>query len=187
MNAPPYSRLRARIALTTCLVLGLAALAWATFVSPLPRLSYNRSNSVAIGWYWVEPFGGWRGLAPRELSVESIVLISLPPEIAAFAARRGYLPSHIPLIKRVGAVSPQEVCIEKGIVGIDGVVVAVVLATDRLGRKLPSWQHCRRLASGELFLLSVTNPASFDSRYFGPIRASSVIGVAHPLWLERRS
>jgi type IV secretory pathway protease TraF len=39
-------------------------------------------------------------------------------------------------------------------------------------------QLCRRLEPGELFLLSVTNPASFDSRYFGPVSASAVIGVA---------
>jgi type IV secretory pathway protease TraF len=47
-------------------------------------------------------------------------------------------------------------------------------------------QLCRRLEPGELFLLSVTNPASFDSRYFGPVSASAVIGVAHPVWLETR-
>ena len=73
-----------------------------------------------------------------------------------------------------------------GVVHIDGVPAATVLPTDRLGRPLPSWQQCRRLESGELFLLSVTNPASFDSRYFGPIAASTVIGVAHPVWLETR-
>ncbi|MBI3531959.1 MAG: S26 family signal peptidase, partial [Burkholderiales bacterium] len=38
------------------------------------------------------------------------------------------------------------------------------------------------LHDGELFLLSATNPASFDSRYFGPIAASAVIGSAQPLW-----
>src|SRR4051812_25740001 len=40
---------------------------------------------------------------------------------------------------------------------------------------------CRRLALRELLLLSSTNPASFDSRYFGPILASDVIGSAQPL------
>jgi len=71
-------------------------------------------------------------------------------------------------------------------VRIDGVPSAAVLRADRLGRPLPSWQQCRRLRPGELFLLSVTNPASFDSRYFGPVSAAAVIGVARPVWLEPR-
>jgi type IV secretory pathway protease TraF len=78
------------------------------------------------------------------------------------------------------------VCIASGIVRIDGVPTAAVLRSDRLGRLLPSWQQCRRLEPDELFLLSVTNPASFDSRYFGPVSAPTVIGVAHPVWLESR-
>ena len=92
----------------------------------------------------------------------------------------------MPLLKRVGAVAPQEVCTTGGIVRIDGVPSAAVLPADRWGGPLPSWQQCRHLESGELFLLSVTNPASFDSRYFGPVSASAVIGVAHPVWLESR-
>ena len=72
------------------------------------------------------------------------------------------------------------------IVRIDGLPSATVLPADRWGRPLPSWQQCRLLNSGELFLLSVTNPASFDSRYFGPVNASAVLGVAHPVWLESR-
>jgi len=91
---------------------------------------------------------------------------------------------HMPLIKRGGAVAPQRVCVDAGQVGIDGVPAAASLPSDRLGRPLPSLQLCRRLEPGELFLLSVTNPASFDSRYFGPVSASAVIGVAHPVWLE---
>jgi type IV secretory pathway protease TraF len=67
---------------------------------------------------------------------------------------------------------------------IDGHTVATTLRADRLGRPLHGWLQCRRLRSGEVFLLSVTNPASFDSRYFGPVRIPDVIGTAHPLWLE---
>ncbi|EBJ2702456.1 S26 family signal peptidase [Salmonella enterica subsp. enterica serovar Infantis] len=182
----PRSRLRARIVLTGVAAAGLAALAWAAFVSPLPRLTYNPSDSVAVGWYRIEPFSHRSASQPRPLSVASIVLVSLPTVVAALAAQRGYLPTRVPLLKRVGAVSPQEVCVAGGIVRIDGVPAATVLPTDRLGRPLPSWQRCRRLESGELFLLSVTNPASFDSRYFGPIAESAVIGVAHPVWLETR-
>ena len=183
----PHSRLRARIVLAGLSACGLAALAWAAFVQPLPRLIYNPSDSVPVGWYRVKPLDHRATSLPRSLSVGSIVLTLLPADAAALAAQRGYLPAHVPLLKRVGAVAPQHVCIVAGQVRIDGVPTAAALPADRRGRALPSWPHCRPLAEGELFLLSVTNPASFDSRYFGPVSASVLIGVAHPVWLETRS
>ncbi|WP_372360692.1 S26 family signal peptidase [Xanthomonas sp. NCPPB 1325] len=180
----PRSRGCARIVVGTLAACGFAALAWASFVSPLPRLTYNPSDSVAVGWYRVDPLDYRAGSLPRPMSVDSIVLVPLPAKAAVLAAQRGYLPTRVPLLKRIGAVAPQEVCIAGGIVRIDGVPSAAVLRADRLGRPLPSLQLCRRLEPGELFLLSVTNPSSFDSRYFGPVSASTVIGVAHPVWLE---
>ena len=180
------SRLRARIVLAGFAACGLAALAWASFVQPLPRLIYNPSDSVAVGWYRVDPLYHRPGSLPRPSSVGSIVLTTLPPDAAALAAQRGYLPARVPLLKRVGAVAPQQVCVFDALVWIDGVPVAAVRPADRLGRPLPSWPQCRQLRPGELFLLSVTNPASFDSRYFGPVSASAVIGVARPIWLEAR-
>lgn len=190
-NAPSVplrhrSRLRARIVVATLATIGFAALAWAAFVSPLPRLTYNPSDSVAVGWYRIEPFDPRTASLPRPLSVDSIVLVPLPAKAAMLAAQRGYLPTRVPLLKRVGAVAPQHVCIVAGQVRIDGVPVAAALPADRLGRPLPSLQLCRRLEAGELFLLSMTNPASFDSRYFGPVSAAAVNGVAHPIWLETR-
>ena len=174
----PCSRLRVRLVLAGLSACGLAALAWAAFVHPLPLLVYNPSDSVPVGWYRIGPSDALR--------VGAIVLTTLPPDAAALAAQRRYLPARVPLLKRVGAIAPQEVCISGRIVRIDGVPSAAVLPADRWGRPLPSWQQCRRLEPGELFLLSTTNPASFDSRYFGPVRASDVIGVAHPVWLESR-
>ena len=182
----PRARLRARIVLAGLSACGLAALAWASFVHPLPRLIYNPSDSVAVGWYRVVPLGDDTGSLPRPLSVGRIVLTTLPPDAAALAAQRGYLPARVPLLKRVGAIASQHVCVFDALVWIDGVPVAAVRPADRLGRPLPSWSQCRQLRPGELFLLSATNPASFDSRYFGPVSASAVIGVAHPVWLEER-
>ena len=186
----PRSRLRARLVLAGLSACGLAALAWASFLPvnmrPLPRVIYNPTDSEPVGWYRVDPLDHRTASLPRPLSVGSLVLVPLPAAAAALAAWRDYLPLGVPLLKRVGAVAPQQVCIVERSVRIDGVPVAAVLPADHLGRPLPSWQQCRRLEPGELFLLSVTNPASFDSRYFGPIAASTVIGVAHPVWLETR-
>ena len=182
----PRLRVRARLVLAGLSACGLAALAWASFVHPLPRLTYNPSDSVEVGWYRIDPLDHRTSSPPRPLSVGSIVLVPLPDRAAMLAAQRGYLPTRVPLLKRVGAVAPQHVCIVAGQVRIDGVPAAAALPADRLGRPLPSLQLCRRLESGELFLLSVTNPASFDSRYFGPVSASAVIGVAYPVWLETR-
>ncbi len=179
---PPRSRLRTRLVLAGLSAGGLAALAWASFASPLPRLVYNPSDSVPVGWYRIDPTSRRADALP----VGSIVLARLPADTAVLAAQRGYLPAHVPLLKRVGAVSPQLVCMADGIVHIDGVPVAAALPADRMGRPLRTWHACRRLRPGELFLLSTTNPASFDSRYFGPIPAANVIGVAYPLWLEKR-
>ena len=184
---PPRLRVRARLVLAGLSACGLAALAWASFVHPLPRLTYNPSDSVAVGWYRVDPLDRRTSSPPRRLEVGSIVLVPLPAEAAALAAQRSYLPTRIPLLKRVGAVAPQEVCVIGGSVHVDGVPSVAVLSADRWGRPLPSWSQCRRLRPGELFLLSVTNPASFDSRYFGPVSAADVIGVARPVWLESRS
>jgi conjugative transfer signal peptidase TraF len=154
--------------------LGIAALTWPTVQGPVARLVYNPSDSVRRGWYRVGP--------TESLHVGGIVLARLPPEAAALAAERRYLPDRIPLLKSIGAVSPQHVCVHDRIVRIDGLAVASALIADRQGRPLPIWQQCRALHDNELFLLSTTNPASFDSRYFGPVSTSAVIGSARPLW-----
>ena len=175
------SRRSVRIVLAVTVAVGLAALAWAAFVKPSARIVYNVTDSIPVGWYRAEKASSLRA----SLRVGGIVLTRLPGEFAELAAQRGYLPLHIPLLKRVGALAPQHVCIVEGIVRIDGTPVAVVLHADRWGRALPVWQSCRALVEGEVFLLSSTNPASFDSRYVGPVPASSVIGLVLPLaWPE---
>ncbi|KAB7766069.1 peptidase [Xanthomonas sp. LMG 12462] len=186
LPAAPRSRRRPRAMLAALSAAGLAALAWASFAHPDPRLIYNPSDSVPVGWYRVDPVASAASRSPERMRVGSTVLVRLPAGVAALASQRGYLPAHIPLLKRVGAVEPQHVCIVGGHVLVDGVAVASTLPADRMGRPLLSWPECRQLERGELFLLSVTNPASFDSRYFGPVSASAVVGVAHPVWLETR-
>lgn len=156
----------------------LVALGWAALTTSPPRLVYNASDSVPVGWYRISPANS---LAPGDL-----VLVHLPPKAKSLAAQRGYLPASVPLLKTVAAVAPQQVCVRGAQVRVDGQLVARRLRWDRQGRALPAWRGCRRLVGDELFLLSSSNPASFDSRYFGPVSVDAVIGRAQPLWLESR-
>ncbi|AVO43311.1 S26 family signal peptidase [Simplicispira suum] len=174
-----------RCALLACMGLALAGLAM-PIALPLPvRVVFNPSDSVARGWYRVDALdgaGSMHGQMSGHLRPGSIVLARLPAGVATFAEQRGYLPEGVPILKRVGAVAPQTVCVVDRLVWIDGVPVAAALARDGAHRPLQPWAHCRVLAGHELFLLSDTNPASFDSRYFGPIDAVAVLGIAQPVW-----
>lgn len=167
--------------LFVCMGVGLAALC-APAVMPMAAQSrlwvvFNPTDSVPRGWYRVG-----RVDDASSLQVGSIVLAQLPASVAALAGQRGYLPNGVPILKRIGAVAPQAVCVREQVVRVDGAAVAAVRTNDSAHRPLQAWPQCRALATGELFLLSNTNPASFDSRYFGPIAASSVLGIARPLW-----
>lgn len=170
-----------RRVLFICMCIGLAALCAPAFMtmSVHERVSvvYNPTDSVPRGWYRVSSITN-----AASLHVGSIVLARLPADVTAFAGQRGYLPSGVPILKRIGAVAPQSVCVREQAVVIDGAVAATARTHDGARRPLRAWQQCRPLAVGELFLLSDTNPASFDSRYFGPIAVSAVLGIARPLW-----
>jgi conjugative transfer signal peptidase TraF len=171
-----------RNALLVCMGGALVALVLPAMEQVRTRIVYNPSDSVARGWYRIAPVVG-----PDSLRVGMIVLARLPDGVATFAAQRGYLPSGVPILKRIAAVAPQSVCVREHAVSIDGAAVAIARLHDGMLRPLPVWEQCRRLAENELFLLSDTNPTSFDSRYFGPIDASAMLGIATPLWPWRKS
>jgi len=75
---------------------GLAALGFAAFVDPAPRLVWNASASAPIGLYWADHVVPARG---------DFVLAELPPRAQRLAAERSYLPKGVPLVKRVAALA----------------------------------------------------------------------------------
>ena len=76
----------------------VALLVWPVLVPREPRFVYNPSASVAPGWYRIERLD-----RTGSLRVGSTLLVRLPADVAALAAQRGYLPSDVPMLKRVGA------------------------------------------------------------------------------------
>jgi conjugative transfer signal peptidase TraF len=158
------------------ILFGVAALVAASWLTPSIRLVYNPSDSAPRGWYLVLP--------ATEFSVGDYVLARLPSDTAALAAARDYLPRSVPILKQIAAVAGQRVCIRDAVVYVDGAPLARTLDRDSKGRPLTPWRHCEQLDAGDLFLLNTANPASFDSRYFGPIDVSFVRGHAVPLMTQ---
>ncbi|MBI1246116.1 MAG: conjugative transfer signal peptidase TraF [Alphaproteobacteria bacterium] len=163
------------------LALATAAAATIAIVSVVPmpvRLTWNASASTPIGLYELDP--------SRDLKVGEIVAITPPKPLAAFMVRRGYIGRGVPLLKHIAALPGQRVCRFGTRVSVDGMPVANALVSDRLGRPLPVWQGCRRIAKGELFLLNASVRDSFDGRYFGALSIRNVIGMATPIYTEER-
>lgn len=153
---------------------GCACLAATIAAPPLPRLVWNASASAPIGLYRVAP-----GSA---VSRDDMVIARTPLSVRALAANRRYIPSNVPLVKRVAGVPGDLVCAAGTTIAVNGRVFAIRRANDRLGRPLPWWHGCRTLRNGALLLLMAGTPDSFDGRYFGPTEAGDVIGRATPLW-----
>ncbi len=132
-----------------------------------------------------EPLGLWR-VAPLDRSVRvGDMVFVCPPETDAILEgfERGYLRSGLcpggfgPLIKRVAALGGQSIEIA-GAVMIDGRPVdsSNLVFQDGQRRPLRPYEG-GTVPSGFVFLHSPF-PGSWDSRYFGPVPASGVLGLA---------
>ncbi len=168
-------RRRQRPAVLALAGLGVAILSLTPTERAVPWLVWNASASAPAGLYRVVAGPVERG---------ALVLVRPPADMAALAAERGTLPAGVPLIKRVVAVAGDHVCAVGSAVVLHTEVVVRRLESDTVGRRLPHWTGCRRLADGEVFLLMADAPDSFDSRYFGPVPLASVMGRLVPLWTD---
>jgi conjugative transfer signal peptidase TraF len=146
-------------------------------LAPMPvKLIWNASASVPVGLYTV--------VANTPLDVADVVAFVPSEPLASFLAERGYLPDGLSLLKRVLAMPGQLVCRTNLAITVDGAEVGSALARDRAGRDLPAWQGCRRIHSGEVFLMNRQVRDSFDGRYFGPTTTDLLLGAAVPLWTD---
>ncbi len=169
-------RARPIVVVGTLLVL-LAVLSGVGFIA---GLRVNLTPSYPLGLWRIVPLA-------RDVTVGDRIFICPPPNPAFELAReRGYLGHGLcpgwlsPLIKTVVAISGQHVVVD-GDITIDGARLAhsSVRPTDGQGRALTPAAD-GTVPTGQLFLFSEF-AGSYDSRYFGPIPAVGVLGLAHPL------
>jgi conjugative transfer signal peptidase TraF len=165
---------RIRIAAAAAASFAAAALLATLLWPPRPLLLWNASASSPVGLYQVVGLG--------QVEPGTSVVAWPPEEARQLAEERSYIPSGVPLVKRVAAVAGDRVCAIGEAVFVNGNIAAVRRNVDKLGRPLPWWTGCHDLREGDLFLLMSEAPGSFDGRYFGITRKRDVVGEARILW-----
>jgi conjugative transfer signal peptidase TraF len=145
-------------------------------------LRINGSHSFPIGLYWAIRKPPQKG---------DMVFADPPPEpIFALAKARGYLGAGYgpagcePLIKRISAATGDHVTINAQGVEVNGVRLANSrpCVSDAAGRPLqPHFLKDYVLGRDEVLLMSEYSAASFDSRYFGPLSATTIESVITPI------
>ncbi|NTF47063.1 S26 family signal peptidase [Rhizobium rhizogenes] len=160
--------------MATCLA-AMGAVA-ATVVPTPTKLIWNATASAPVGLYTVEP--------ADVIEVPELVAVLPPEPLAQFMVARGYVGRGVPLLKRVLGVPGQRVCRIGRTITVDAIEMGEAFERDRMGRDLPTWQGCRVIAEGQLFLMNWEVRDSLDGRYFGALPASAVIGRAVPLYTD---
>jgi conjugative transfer signal peptidase TraF len=150
---------------------GLAFLTMKPLVNPVPLLIWNASDSVPIGWYLV---------SKRRPNIGEIAVIRPAEWVQIYASSRGYLPKDVWLLKPIYAVHPSIICRFGRYVFVNGKHAAKAKFVDKMGRVLPVWKGCKALKPNQYFVLG-HHRDSFDSRYFGPVDKSQVVGAAFRL------
>jgi conjugative transfer signal peptidase TraF len=161
-----------------------AAVAAAGLLADAAGLRINHTASL--------PMGLWRIETPDGAIGRGDIVSICPPDTAVFRAARarGYVPygrcpgGYEPLQKPVAAIAGDIVMVTPAGLLVNGRAVpnSVALAADSADRPLPRHPAGSfTVAEGEFWLVSSFNAASFDSRYFGAVPASLVIGTARPV------
>jgi conjugative transfer signal peptidase TraF len=163
---------RAAIGLLAAFTLGCGALA--------VGVRYNGTPSYPLGFYLAYGKAAHRG---------DLVFVSLPSSpVIEMAKERGYLNvaycnvNH--LLKRLVGVAGDRVSIDSAGAEVNGIRLknSAPLKFDGAGRPLVPYQlKDYVLGPGEVLLISEYNPSSFDSRYFGPLRSTTIESVVRPL------
>lgn len=163
-----------------CLCLGMCAV---NFCLTRCNAWINTSSSLPRGVYISRSLD-------RPLHAGDLVLACVPASHADFAYRRGYLQygkcpgGYAPVGKHVVAVGGDRVRIDGAGIAVNDRLLpgSAPQAQDVAGRAL--WQATvkRRLSAGELVLANA-GTRSFDSRYFGTVAETAVIGRLRPLWV----
>jgi type IV secretory pathway protease TraF len=160
------------------LVAAISAVAIVAIVwphKPGVAILYNDSASVPLG-FWIKTTD----------TVRVGAVIGFRPPLVAMPYVTAHMPAYVTaklILKYVAAVAGDQICrTADGMFSVNGHNLGRAVSEDRLGNRLPVWQGCETLASGDVAVFSDHIPDSFDSRFYAAIPAADIIGVYRPLW-----
>lgn len=161
---------------TTCLTTSTLVIAGAVMatMSEAPWLLYPNTPSLPDGIYL---------RISDSPTVGKIVAFRVPDAAVSYQQSIGVTvdPGFL-FMKPIIAGPDDHVCNRAGsVLALNGRVIATIAKADHIGRPLPKWKGCRRLGADDYFTFSNHVPNSFDSRYYGPIKATDILGVYRSL------
>jgi conjugative transfer signal peptidase TraF len=148
---------------------------------------FNTTTSMPIGIWRITPAPA----APARGMIVAFCMDDGPT--TKMALQRGYVDPGAcpsggePLLKQIAATPGDSVVLGPAEIRINGTAVpnSAPRPSDPAGRALPVIPPGEyRVADDEVWLLSTHTPLSFDSRYYGPVRITNIIGSATPVFVR---
>lgn len=142
-------------------------------------LMFNWSPSLPIGLYW-------RTGDPNAPDVAFCLSAEVRKEAAAHGLEpmRGRCPDGTAWILKPNLRSARVITFTNRGFTVDSRALpnTAPLSKDRFGRAMPHYPFGRYFVSSkEVWVVSTYNDRSYDSRYFGPIDAASIVCYARPI------
>jgi len=138
---------------------------------------YNSTESLPEGFY--------RIIKKQNYHRGDLVVFPIPDSVLQVVTDRHWLPKDGLLIKNIVGVSGDSFSISGGKYVVRGELFGEILKADSQGRMMPVFSDDGVISHG--FLVARRGvKTSFDSRYFGPVSADKIIGVAEPIFLFNR-
>lgn len=136
-------------------------------------LTYQVSTSMPMGWYYYRPI--------QHLQRGQWVSLTAPDFAERYLQQRHLVPHSGILIKAIAAMPGDFVCQQSGQLMINHRVAATLLRQDRFQQAITQRSFCRFLVKDEYVVLGISDPRSYDSRYFGPVNRRQILAEAIPL------
>lgn len=137
----------------------------------------NSTDSLPHGFYAIRP--------ASTIKRGDIACFPIPPTIKQLVVHRRWLRPDGFFLKPVVALPGDHVRLNSDSFTFNHAEEpsGYVMKLDSKGRPMPTTYYRGHLSANTYFVAITDKRDSLDSRYFGPIHKSEIIGVATPLWI----